>query len=47
LPNCGRQIPDGSSFCPYCGAIMDGKDNSAKTYEEELLKAKAAQRVIL
>ncbi|MGC8979736.1 DUF2116 family Zn-ribbon domain-containing protein [Caldisericum sp.] len=18
-PNCGRQIPDGSKFCPYCG----------------------------
>ncbi len=19
-PNCGREIPDGSNFCPYCGA---------------------------
>ena len=18
--NCGKQIPDGSKFCPYCGA---------------------------
>jgi TM2 domain-containing membrane protein YozV len=21
-PNCGRQIPDGSKFCPYCGAKL-------------------------
>jgi len=24
-PNCGRQIPDGSKFCPYCGASLEGK----------------------
>ena len=23
-PNCGRQIPDGSKFCPYCGASLEG-----------------------
>ena len=22
-PNCGKQIPDGSKFCPYCGAKME------------------------
>ena len=21
-PNCGKQIPDGSKFCPYCGAKL-------------------------
>jgi predicted nucleic acid-binding Zn ribbon protein len=25
-PNCGRQIPDGSKFCPYCGASLEGKE---------------------
>ena len=24
-PNCGKQIPDGSKFCPYCGASLEGK----------------------
>ena len=24
-PNCGRQIPDGSKFCPYCGAKLEGR----------------------
>ena len=23
-PNCGREIPDGSKFCPYCGASLEG-----------------------
>lgn len=23
---CGKQIPDGSSFCPSCGASQDGND---------------------
>jgi uncharacterized membrane protein YvbJ len=27
-PNCGRQIPDGSKFCPYCGAILTNKENN-------------------
>ena len=22
-PNCGRQIPDGSKFCPYCGISLE------------------------
>jgi len=24
-PNCGKQIPDGSKFCPYCGAKIEVK----------------------
>jgi hypothetical protein len=24
-PNCGKEIPDGSKFCPYCGASLEGK----------------------
>jgi len=27
-PNCGRQIPDGSKFCPYCGASLEGNVTS-------------------
>jgi len=23
-PNCGKQIPDGYKFCPYCGANLEG-----------------------
>jgi hypothetical protein len=31
-PNCGKQIPDGSKFCPYCGASLEGKAvNSPKS----------------
>jgi uncharacterized membrane protein YvbJ len=26
-PNCGKQIPDGSKFCPYCGAILTNEKN--------------------
>ncbi len=26
-PNCGKQISDGSKFCPYCGASLEGKAN--------------------
>jgi len=30
-PNCGRQIPDGSKFCPYCGANLEGRVYTSKT----------------
>jgi hypothetical protein len=23
-PNCGKQIPDGYKFCPYCGVNLEG-----------------------
>ena len=27
-PNCGKEIPDGSKFCPYCGAKLEGNVTS-------------------
>ncbi|MGC8979752.1 zinc ribbon domain-containing protein [Caldisericum sp.] len=34
-PNCGRQIPDGSKFCPYCGEkIAYGGTSSKKEVSE-------------
>ena len=26
-PNCGKEIPDGSKFCPYCGYFVTNKKN--------------------
>jgi len=57
-PNCGKEIPDGSKFCPYCGAklsltgesegsqvqsVLSEEEQKKRTYEEELLRAKAQQ----
>jgi len=27
-PNCGKEVPDGSKFCPYCGAKLEGNVTS-------------------
>jgi len=36
-PNCGKQIPNGSKFCPYCGApiIKIVGENSLKQAKEK------------
>jgi len=37
-PNCGKQIPDGSKFCPYCGAkigIVEGIKPDSKKYSQQ------------
>lgn len=31
-PNCGERIPDGSKYCPVCGAPVSGDINSRGTY---------------
>ena len=28
-PNCGKEIPDGSKFCPYCGESLKGRAGTA------------------
>ncbi len=54
-PNCGKEIPEGSKFCSYCGfKLFNGKiedenilsesEKRKKIYDEQLLKAKAAQK---
>jgi len=57
-PNCGKEIPDGSKFCQYCGAklsltgeseggqvqsVLSEEEQKKRTYEEELIRAKAQQ----
>ena len=33
-PNCGKEIPDGSKFCPYCGANLEGNVTSQSSPKE-------------
>jgi uncharacterized membrane-anchored protein len=33
-PNCGKEIPDGSKFCPYCGAKLEGNVTSQSSPKE-------------
>ena len=55
-PNCGKEIPDGSKFCPYCGTKIissnsskeidiNEKEQKEKVYEEEVLRARASQKI--
>jgi len=33
-PNCGKEIPDGSKFCPYCGAKVVASPEQKKLVKE-------------
>ena len=37
-PNCGREIPDGSKFCPYCGFEIKEKKEEVKGIRREKRK---------
>ena len=37
-PNCGREIPDGSKFCPYCGFEIKGKKEEVRGTRREKRK---------
>jgi tetratricopeptide (TPR) repeat protein len=44
-PNCGKEIPDGSKFCPYCGAkigIVEGIPGRGR-----LVKKKSALLILI
>ena len=28
--NCGKQLPDGAHFCPYCTAVQNKKQQAAE-----------------
>jgi TM2 domain-containing membrane protein YozV len=36
-PNCGKQIPDGSKFCPYCGVKLALEGESEETQVQGVL----------
>jgi len=51
-PNCGKQIPDGSKFCPYCGAKLSlaGEPEESQVQSvlsEEERKKKAYEEELL
>jgi len=51
-PNCGKQIPDGSKFCPYCGAklALEGESNETQAQgvlSEEEQKKKAYEEELI
>jgi TM2 domain-containing membrane protein YozV len=49
-PNCGRQIPDGSKFCPYCGASLEGESGVSQiqgVLSEEERKKKAYEEELI
>jgi TM2 domain-containing membrane protein YozV len=49
-PNCGKEIPDGSKFCPYCGASLEGKPGETQVQgvlSEEERKKKAYEEELI
>ena len=38
-PNCGRQISEGSHFCPYCGADVEGTPLPSEEREADASRA--------
>ena len=43
-PNCGREIPDGSKFCPYCGAKLSLTGESEETQIQSVLSEEEQKR---
>jgi uncharacterized membrane protein YvbJ len=35
-PNCGKEIPDGSKFCPYCGIKIAVSPELKKEEEKQV-----------
>jgi len=49
-PKCGKEVPDGSKFCPYCGTSLEGKPDKSQTQNvltEEERKKRAYKEELL
>ena len=45
-PNCGKQIPDGSKFCPYCGAKIEIVEVTKPDSKKYSVQGNAGSRVV-
>ena len=46
-PNCGKQIPDGSKFCPLCGYKIAKVDEGEKVQTIELTSKRLKKQLLL
>ena len=45
-PNCGKEIPDGAKFCPYCGINLNNKIDEHKQNNEIINQPSESKGII-